>query len=167
MEKKSFNIVCLIFALYVHASGQSAFDEKLQSMYRNTVPLVTVEVLQNNLGKNKNMILLDIRTPVEYAVSHLPHAKFIDYRNFKLHKLDTLSRQTLIVVYCSVGYRSERVGEQLFAMGFKNVKNLYGGIFEWVNKGYAIVDGFGKTTTRVHTYNKNWSRWLKRGIKIY
>jgi predicted sulfurtransferase len=72
-----------------------------------------------------------------------------------------------VVVYCSVGYRSERVGEHLLAMGFKDVKNLYGGIFEWVNNGQAIVDRNGKFTNQVHTYNKSWSKWLEKGIKIF
>jgi rhodanese-related sulfurtransferase len=167
MEKKSLCIAYLICALSFSATGQTAFDEKLMSLYRNTVPLITVEVLQNNLAKDKNVVLLDIRTATEYNVSHLPRAKFVDYKKFKSHHLDTVPRDTPIVLYCSVGYRSERVGEQLIAMGFKDVNNLYGGIFEWVNKGYAVVDRSGKGTTHVHTYNKSWSRWLEKGVKVY
>jgi rhodanese-related sulfurtransferase len=167
MEKKYLCIVYLICALCFDAAGQTAFDEKLRSLYRNTVPLITVEALQSNLQKGKNVILLDIRTATEYNVSHLPRAKFVDYKNFKAHNLDTFSRETPIVLYCSVGYRSERVGERLLAMGFKDVKNLYGGIFEWVNKGYAVVDRNGKGTTHVHTYNRSWSKWLEKGVKVY
>lgn len=167
MEKKIFLTACLILTLYFSAAAQSAFDEKLQSLYRNTVPLITAEVLEKKLVQSNSIILLDIRSVTEYNVSHIPKAILIDYRNFETDELDTLPRHTKIVVYCSVGYRSERVGEKLLAMGFKDVMNLYGGIFEWVNKGYTIVDLSNIATNRVHTYNRSWSKWLEKGEKIY
>lgn len=168
MEKKIIFASCLIFTLFFSARGQTAFDEKLQSLYRNTVPLITVEALQKKLIQNRNLILLlDIRSETEFNVSHLPNAKLVDYKNFKTGQFDTLARHLSIVVYCSVGYRSERVGEKLLAMGFKDVMNLYGGIFEWVNKGNIIVDQSNGATMNVHTYNKSWSKWLEKGVKIY
>jgi rhodanese-related sulfurtransferase len=167
MGKKSIFIGCLICFVWQSAIGQSAFDEKLRSLYRNTVPLIKVEELKNDLQKNERLILLDTRALEEYNVSHLPTAKFVDYQKFKQHDLDTLDRQTPIIVYCSVGYRSERIGEKLIARGFKNVKNLYGGIFEWVNTGNRVVDNDGRPTLKVHTYNKKWSQWLLKGIKVY
>ncbi|MFN8396323.1 MAG: rhodanese-like domain-containing protein [Bacteroidia bacterium] len=64
-----------------------------------------------------------------------------------------LDKARSVVVYCSVGYRNERIGEQLLAQGFSKVWNLYGGIFEWVNEGHEVVDAHGQPTDRVHTYN--------------
>src|SRR3990170_2379920 len=104
MEKKSIFIGCLICFVWQSAIGQSILDEKLRSLYRNTVPLIKVEELKNDLQKNERLILLDIRALEEYNVSHLPTAKFADYQKFKQHDLDTLDRQTTIIVYCSVGY---------------------------------------------------------------
>ena len=66
-------------------------------------------------------------------------------------------------MYCSIGYRSEKVGEELKKMGFKNVYNLYGSIFEWVNQGNEVVDENEKVTEKVHTYNKRWSKWIEDG----
>ena len=86
-----------------------------------------------------------------------------------LENVADLDKKTPIVVYCSVGYRSEKVGEKLKAAGFLNVKNLYGSIFEWVNEGNPVVGNDNKATAKVHTYNKTWSRWVdKKNIeKVY
>ena len=73
----------------------------------------------------------------------------------------------MIVVYCSLGIRSEKISEKLKAEGYSNVRNLYGGIFEWKNKGFEVFDSEGKETEKVHAYSKSWSKWLKNGEKIY
>lgn len=65
-----------------------------------------------------------------------------------------------IVVYCSIGYRSEKIAERIQAMGYE-VSNLYGSIFEWVNQGNQIVDNTGKETKELHTYNRKWSKWVE------
>ncbi|HCQ29365.1 MAG TPA: rhodanese-like domain-containing protein, partial [Flavobacteriales bacterium] len=51
--------------------------------------------------------------------------------------------------------------------GYKNVFNLYGGIFDWKNKGFRVVDNQGKETEKVHPYNEKWGVWLTKGEKAY
>ena len=51
-----------------------------------------------------------------------------------------------------IGVRSEQIGEQLKAMGYDNIKNLYGGIFEWTNQGYPVFKG-NQQTLKVHAYD--------------
>jgi len=168
MEKKILFITSTLIGLVcLTAWGQTDFDKKLKSIYKNTVPLIHAVELTNKVGENAKVMVLDTRSPKEFEVSHLPNALFLDYDNFNSKKVEQLDRNTEIVVYCSVGYRSERIGEKLLKMGFKDVKNLYGGIFDWVNKGNTVVNQSGVTTDSVHTYNKDWSRWLKRGVKVY
>jgi rhodanese-related sulfurtransferase len=75
-------------------------------------------------------------------------------------------KNRLIVVYCSIGVRSEIIGKKLMKHGFTNVYNLYGGLFEWVNKGGSVFHK-GIQTQKVHAYSKKWSRYLTKGIKIY
>jgi hypothetical protein len=74
-------------------------------------------------------------------------------------------KNTPIVVYCSLGIRSEQISERLNNMGYVNVKNLYGGIFEWKNKGYPVLDKNGKETDSIHIFSKHWGQWLINGIK--
>jgi rhodanese-related sulfurtransferase len=140
-------------------------DEMLKGLLSFSVPLITVEELKK-LGTGK-VLLLDAREKVEYDLSHLPGAIHIGYNDFNMMQLASVPKNTKIVVYCSVGYRSEKIGEQLEAQGFTDVNNLYGSIFEWVNQGNKVFDAAGKETTKVHTYSEKWGKWLRKGQRVY
>ncbi len=116
--------------------------------------------------ENENVVILDIRSDEEFGVSHIEGAQLVDYENFDIEDLASIDKEAEIIVYCSVGYRSERVGEKLIDRGYQNVNNLYGGIFQWKNTDYQVVNDNG-TTDSVHTYNRSWSKWLTKGIKVY
>jgi rhodanese-related sulfurtransferase len=144
---------------------QDDYDAMLEGMYRKTVPLLRVEAV-----KEKGMhhfVILDTREPEEYAVSHLEGARPVGYESFDEAVVRDIPKDKPVLVYCSVGYRSERIGEKLQEMGFKEVYNLYGGIFDWKNTGNPVVDESGKPTDTVHTYNRRWSQWLFEGEKVY
>ncbi len=134
-----------------------AFDEKVRRTISFTVPLMSVEELHAN---TQNVRIFDARERAEYEVSHIPGAAYIGYKHFDIQALTKLAKDTPIVIYCSIGYRSEKIGERLQEKGFTKVYNLYGSIFEWVNRGYPVVDASGKQVQKVHTYNKEWSRWV-------
>ena len=148
------------------ACGQRSFDQKLEAMYRHSVPLIKPAAL-DSLQQQRPVVLLDTRTPEEYAVSHLPDARFVDYDAFAVEDVADVAKDAEVVVYCAVGYRSERIGEALQEVGYEHVQNLYGGIFAWKNGGREVVNQRGQLTDSVHTYNRNWSKWLKRGIKTW
>jgi rhodanese-related sulfurtransferase len=135
------------------------FDKKVASMISFTVPTIN----PSDAKKMNNVVYLDAREKAEFDISHLPNARFIGYNNFEATTLTHIPKETPIVVYCSIGYRSEKIGEKLLKLGYKNVHNLYGSIFEWVNQGNEVVDNQGITTKKVHTYNKKWSKWLDDG----
>ena len=111
-------------------------------------------------------MLLDAREPAEFAVSHIDNAVFVGYNNFNIDALKNIEKDSPIVVYCSVGYRSAKIAEKLLASGFTNVKNLYGGIFEWKNENHNVYNTNG-ITEQVHAFSKTWGIWLKKGIKVY
>ena len=139
------------------------YNLMLKALYKNTVPTVSVPELK----KMPNAVLLDTRAKGEYDVSHLPGAHWVGYDDFDLSRVKTIPKDANIVVYCSVGYRSEKVGEKLLAAGYQHVHNLYGSLFEWVNQGNPVVDDAGKPTQRVHAFSHMWGIWLKRGEKVY
>lgn len=139
------------------------YGAMLETMYKKSVPLVTVAELK----KMPNVVLLDTRAKAEYNVSHLPNARWVGYDDFDLKQVGDIPKQAKVVLYCSVGYRSERVGEKLVAAGYEHVQNLYGSLFEWVNEGNPVVDKAGKPTERVHAYSRLWGVWLQRGEKVY
>lgn len=59
-----------------------------------------------------------------------------------------------------MGHRSEKIGRRLHDLGYHNVYNLYGSIFEWVNRSYEVVDSQGSPVQLVHTYDHEWSKWV-------
>ncbi len=133
-------------------------------MYKNTVPLISATDLER---KADNFVLLDTREKAEYKVSHLENAQWVGYDTFDKKRLKDIPKDQPIVVYCSIGYRSERIGEQLLKMGYEEVYNLNGGIFEWVNQDQELVESKDKATDKVHAYSKSWGVWLDKGEKVY
>lgn len=141
----------------------SAYDLTLKTLLSHSVP--EVSVLQ--VKEMKNVLLLDAREWNEYRVSHIENAKYVGYDHFQLETLKAIDKKQKLVVYCSVGYRSEKISEKLKQAGFADVSNLYGGIFEWVNQSNPVVDSKGKMTDNIHAYSKTWGVWLNKGVKVY
>lgn len=158
-------IVILFLLINSVSFSQKKLDNLLKKFNKNNVPYISVAVLATT-----DAVLLDARETKEYNVSHLKNAICVGFNNFDLTKTVNqlpVDKDTKIVVYCSLGIRSEQVAHKLIKEGYTNVYNLYGGIFEWKNNDYQVIDTLGKQTKKVHTFNKNWSKWLKKGIKIY
>ncbi|MDP5045159.1 MAG: rhodanese-like domain-containing protein [Leeuwenhoekiella sp.] len=142
---------------------------KLHKLLKNKlskdVALISVQEL--NLQKSKYMIL-DTRTQEEFEISHIPKAQWVNENP----KQDLISQlipdpNTPVVVYCSLGIRSNEVARQLLSLNYKEVYNLYGGIFDWKDNGFDVVNPLGESTEEIHTFSKQWSTYLKTGIKIY
>ena len=142
------------------------YRQLLRTLYRGTVPAVSVAELARELRQPHPPLLLDVRTAAEFRVSHLAGARFVEFDSVAHATFADLDRATPVVVYCSVGVRSERLGERLHALGFGRVRNLYGGLFEWVNEGQPVENAAGKTAD-VHPYSTFWGSWLRRGNKVY
>ena len=145
--------------------GQKSIDGLLDLHNRQTVTYIMVPELATAEG----YALLDTREKVEFQVSHLENAVWVGNNEFNLEEVTAMlpNKDTKIVVYCSIGVRSEDIGEKLQDAGYTNVKNLYGGIFEWKNKGYPVIDPKGRNTEKVHAYNTYWGRLLTNADKVY
>ncbi|SDA62304.1 Rhodanese-related sulfurtransferase [Algoriphagus alkaliphilus] len=110
--------------------------------------------------------ILDAREKEEFEVSHLPKALWIGYDTFSLKNIAGLDKNQPVLVYCTVGARSQDIGKKLQKAGFTKVFNLYGGIIQWANEGRSL-EAAGKPTQKVHTYTRTWGIWLTRGEKVY
>ena len=79
-----------------------------------------------------DFLLLDVRTPEEYAIAQIPSAKLIPIREIsgRIGEL-TPHRQGRIVVHCHHGGRSEQVAAWLRQQGFAGAQNMVGGIDAW------------------------------------
>lgn len=137
-------------------TGYAPLDEKLSGMVTADEQALSAE----EAFSTDNAVYLDSRELEEYAVSHLPNALFIGYKNMNFDVLNDISKNTPIVVYCTVGYRSERIAKKLRDRGYTEVYNLFGSLYAWKLAGYPIVDADGKPTERIHTYNKKWGSFV-------
>ena len=132
------------------------FNQLVHDYLDYTVPIISVAKLNENLD---DYVILDARELEEYELSHIPGAKLIGFKSPNFISLKSLPKSKAIVVYCSIGYRSEKVAMSLIEKGYTNVVNLYGSIFEWVNQGLPLENENGKTHL-VHGFNKKWSKWV-------
>lgn len=157
----------LYIVLFVSSIGfsQDSISELLKKYNSESVPYISVKELA--MPKTE-AVLLDTREIKEFETSHLQDAIHVGYDDFNLK--DTTKQLTdkeqTIVVYCSLGVRSEDIAEQLKKEGYTNVFNLFGGIFEWKNNDFTVYNSEGETED-VHAFSKEWSRWLLKGNKIY
>ena len=137
-------------------------------MNNESVPYISVQTLRS-MQVNDDVIIIDSREAEEYKVSRIEGAIYVGYDDFSEGETSEKikDRDTPIVVYCSLGVRSEDIGAKLMKLGYTNVRNLYGGIFEWKNNGYPVIDSEGNETENVHAYSKLWGKWLKNGTKVY
>jgi rhodanese-related sulfurtransferase len=160
----------LIFTTYFLAAylgfAQSSLSEVLKKYNSESIPYITADQLLESKDK---VIILDARERAEYNVSHLNDAVHVGYEDFDLEAVTKTLGNTskTIVVYCSIGVRSEDIAEELKAAGYTDVYNLFGGIFNWKNASLPIYNSNNKATDSIHAYSKKWGKWLKQGIKVY
>lgn len=99
-------------------------------------------------------LILDVRAPEEFAVSHLNGAL-----NIAPEQLLTISQEHPVrdgvLIYCSAGVRSGRAVQSLARHGITDVLNLIGGLFDWANQGLPMVGH------QVHPFSSKWQDLLK------
>jgi rhodanese-related sulfurtransferase len=169
MNKKSAFYYLLIILCFSNLQVEAQIKNQeyklmLDSLYEHSVALITIEEFKK-LNK-QSIYLLDTREEEEFSVSRIKNARNVGYFWFDMRKVYDIPKDSKIILYCSVGYRSEKIAHKLFEAGYKNVFNLYGGIFEWVNQGNPIYTKNGVQTSEIHTYDKEWARWVNRGTKV-
>ncbi len=157
----------LFLGLYQTAMPQVK-SKSFQFLLKTTLSAKTPVINIKEAAANKNnYTFLDAREAKEYNVSHIPNSRFVGFEQFELRAISDLPKNKPLIIYCSIGKRSENITKELLKEGFSNVRNLYGGIFEWVNEGNGVVDNENKPTNKVHAYGRFWGKWLEKGEKVY
>ena len=92
--------------------------------------LITPDELASKMNTKERFFLLDVRDPHEWDICHLPGAQLIPESQLQ-SRINELNPTDEIIVYCRTGIRSARALKLLRQAGFKNLKNLVGGIHGW------------------------------------
>lgn len=100
----------------------------------NTYRQITMEEAVIMMEKEKDYIILDVRTPAEFAEKHIPNAINIPNEIIGTAEIPELPDQNqLILVYCRSGRRSKEAAEKLVALGYTNIVE-FGGINDWTGE---------------------------------
>jgi rhodanese-related sulfurtransferase len=117
------NAVILLFLI----SSLAACTAQTKNVFKK----VDVTTFKKGLT-NKDVQLIDVRTPEEFRAGHIENAILIDYysENFKT-KIQKLDKEKPVYVYCKSGYRSGNSAIIFRDLGFKKVVDLDGGYDAW------------------------------------
>jgi rhodanese-related sulfurtransferase len=148
-------------------SGCVSKDEQFNFVVDQLISGSVPAVKPSDIQRPDLYQIIDARSVAEFNVSHIKGAQFVDYDRLDSADFSDLQKEKDILVYCTVGYRSEKVGEKLKSLGYDNVYNLYGGIIQWKNDGLPVVNPDGIQTDSLHGYSPLWGKWIKKGIPVY
>lgn len=120
-------LLILIAALLLTGCGVAAEQE---ASYRQ----INMEEAAEIMEKESGYIILDVRTPEEFAEKHIPGALNIPNEAIGTEEIPELpDKQQLILVYCRSGNRSKQASEKLVAQGYTNIVE-FGGINDWTGE---------------------------------
>ena len=92
---------------------------------------ITMEEARQRLSIECGFIILDVRTPEEFAAGHIPGALNIPNETIGTDEIPQLpEKEQRIYVYCRSGNRSKQAAEKLVALGYTGIVEI-GGILDW------------------------------------
>ena len=94
---------------------------------------VTVEELKARLDEQGGVFILDVRDPPEYEICRIPGSTLIPLGDLPT-RLQELEGRDEMVVHCKSGVRSAKAVRLLHDAGFKNARNLRGGMLRWIDR---------------------------------
>ena len=160
-------ISAVSFFLQLFGVSWDAIDARIEREFPD-VRLLEVSELATRLQGQSTLtgapVLIDVRDDDEFAVSRLAGAQNI--RNAEAIAAQYPDKDTEIVVYCSVGYRSAQLAQDLMNLGYSHVVNLRHSIFAWANQNRPLVSD-GGATNKVHPYNRIWGSLLDEEHRQY
>lgn len=132
--------IIVTFAILALITGAGACIPNA-SLTSTAAPILASERItpleyQNQFGDSSSHLLIDVRTPEEFASGHIQNAVNISVETLQA-RLDEVPRGTPVVVYCRTGNRSASAAQILIEGGYQPVYDL-GGIQDWVAQGLPI-----------------------------
>ena len=135
----------LIFSLGACSSGQPAASASVQETVQGSDGAavqakvntrITPADYQVQFGANADHILIDVRTPEEFASGHIPGAVNIAVDKLA-QRLNEVPQDKPVVLYCRSGNRSGQAAQLLDRAGYAQIYDL-GGITTWAQQGFPV-----------------------------
>ncbi|MEX2462398.1 MAG: rhodanese-like domain-containing protein [Paenibacillaceae bacterium] len=96
------------------------------NMWKNISP----QEVEAKISKGKEVQLIDVREPEEFATGRIVGSKLIPLSQF-VERTNEINAEKEVICICRSGNRSAKACVHLSSIGFNNVKNMDGGMLEW------------------------------------
>ena len=125
--------------MWGHNGVNSAPGTETQKI-ENIAPQWAYDLIQEHKN-DENIVILDVRTPKEFAHEHIENAINSDYysETFK-DDLNSLDKNKTYLIYCRSGGRSKMALDIVKELGFREAYNMLGGITQWKAKGVPTTE---------------------------
>ncbi|MBI3584597.1 MAG: rhodanese-like domain-containing protein [Nitrospinae bacterium] len=143
-KKKIYLQYAAIF-IFTMLFGAILFIIKTSDIWRSSLPkyeysTILPKELLEMMNQNKELIIIDTRIKEYFKKGHIKGAANLPYTSMKtMTKLLKNEMLKDIVIYSEDGERSKKICEILTNLGFSKIKNLHGGIKNWIDSGGEIV----------------------------
>jgi thioredoxin 1 len=132
--------LCYLFILCLSAGISSCQSQQGPAQSTNTT--LSVDEYEKKLTEQKDVQLIDVRTPEEFAQGHLKGAINYDFRSKDFeNQIQKLDKTKPVMVYCLSGGRSSSAAQVLGEKGFSEVYNMKGGIMKWNAENKPLENG--------------------------
>lgn len=126
----------LMMLVITVCSGKS---KKVKTTAKDITPAEAMELIEEHKD-NPDFIILDVRTPDEFAAGHIENAILIDYYEDFKNQISRLDKSKIYLVYCRSGNRSGKGMKIMTKEGFTTVYNMKGGINSWRSENLPVVE---------------------------
>lgn len=130
----------LVAALLLAGCSKGAAPTQPAAGTAERKPMVTMTVQDLNklLESGKKPLIVDVRTPEEFAAGHIDGAKLVPLQTLE-DGIKSIAKDQEIRLICRSGNRSAQAYDILAGIGYKNLTNVTGGMIEWEKAGYRVV----------------------------
>ncbi|MGQ9616171.1 MAG: rhodanese-like domain-containing protein [Spirochaetota bacterium] len=141
MRRLNTSIVFILAIFLMSAFLPKLLDGEAKSrqVLRSVKPGVAYRLI-NKECQHSEVVILDVRTPGEFATGHLENAINIDFHSESfVDELENLDRNKTYIVYCASGGRSLMALYRMGELGFLRVYDINGGIAAWKKRGLPVI----------------------------
>ena len=139
LRRLALIVLSFILVITPVLAGACSLQSKAITTVTDVSPAEAYALVISRTG-DPQFVILDVRTPAEFASGHIQNAVNVDFysKDFR-NELDNLDRQKVYLVYCRTGNRSLKAIEVMKDLEFETVYHMVDGITAWVAEGLTTI----------------------------
>jgi len=137
MSLKNLMVLILSVSLVISTvlTGGCVSSKTPTQIIEDITPQEALTLIQENQN-NPDFVIIDVRTPEEFAEGYIENAVIIDFRSETfMDELNKLDKDKTYVIYCRSGRRSSSALNTIAELNFREAYNILGGITKWQEEG--------------------------------